>query len=176
MHAEAMQWVKQHVAGNEFDRVIELGSRDVNGSVRDLFPGAEFVGVDIGDGPGVDVVCDAADYVTDQPADCVVSTEMLEHTARARETVIAAFNMLKPGGMLVMTAAGPGRAPHSAVDGRTLREGEFYENVHPDALAFWLEEAGFERCVVDQRRAPADVRCVAYKPVGEGVHGCGGVL
>lgn len=164
MHAEAMKWVADHVAGRSFGRVIELGSRDVNGSVRHLFPDAVFVGVDVGDGPGVDVVCDAADYVTDELADCVVSTEMLEHTARARETVLAAFNMLAAGGMLVMTAAGPGRSPHSAIDGGRLQPGEFYQNVDPNALAGWLAEAGFVRCVVDQRRAPADVRCVAYKP------------
>lgn len=164
MHAEAMRWVADHVAGNEFGRVIELGSRDVNGSVRDLFPVAEFVGVDIEPGDGVDVVCDAADYVTDVPADCVVSTEMLEHSPRARETVLAAFEMLAAGGMLVVTAAAPGRAPHSAVDGRNLRPGEFYQNVSSGELLEWLLEAGFERCVVDQQRAPADVRCVAYKP------------
>jgi hypothetical protein len=88
----------------------------------------------------------------------------LEHSPRARETVLAAFDMLVPGGMLVVTAAAPGRAPHSAVDGRSLRAGEFYQNVSSDDLLGWLLEAGFERCVVDQQRAPADVRCVAYRP------------
>jgi len=164
MHPEAMKWVEDAVVGHTFSRVIELGSRDVNGGVRHLFGDATFIGVDIGEGPGVDVVCDAADYLPDEPADCVVSTEMLEHTPRARETVLAAFEMLVPGGMLVMTAAGPGRQPHSAIDGLTVRSGEFYENVHPNALTGWLVEAGFERCVVDQRRSPADVRCIAYRP------------
>lgn len=164
MHAEVLRWVAEHVAGNRFERVIELGALDVNGGIRFLFPHAEFVGVDIVDGAGVDVVCDAADYLPELPADCVVSTEMLEHTPRAREVVLAAFNMLAPGGLLVMTAAGPNRAPHSAYGASAPLDGEFYRNVTAGELSWWLEEAGFERCVVDERPRPSDVRCIAYKP------------
>jgi len=45
--------------------------------------------------------------------------------------VLQAFRMLEPGGMFVMTAAGPGRAPHSAVDGKGLQPGEHYANIDP---------------------------------------------
>jgi hypothetical protein len=40
--------------------VLEIGSRDYGSttSVRDLYRGNEYVGVDLSDGPGVDVVCD----------------------------------------------------------------------------------------------------------------------
>jgi hypothetical protein len=164
MHAEVLQWVSQAVAGNRFERVIELGALNVNGGVRYLFPHAEVVGVDVVPGDGVDVVCDAADYLPEVPADCVVSTEMLEHTARAREVILAAFDMLVPGGLLVVTAAAPGRNPHSAYGASAPLDGEFYRNVSAGELALWLEEAGFERCVVDERPRPSDVRCVAYKP------------
>ena len=90
-------------------RVLEVGSLDVNGSVR---PGimangpAEYVGIDIRSGPGVDVICDAAGI--DQrfgpnAFDVVISTELLEH-AREWQKIIHNFkHVLRPGGVLVVT-------------------------------------------------------------------------
>lgn len=164
MHPEAMEWVARHAAGSTNRTVIDLGGRDVNGTTRHLFPLADYVTVDIEPGDGVDFVCDAADFQPAEPVDCVVSTEMLEHTPRAAEVVVAAFDMLRPGGVFVGTAAGPGRPPHSAIDGKTLREGEHYENISPTDLAGWLAHAGFVDVVVDQQRRPADVRWLAYRP------------
>ena len=164
MHDEAMRWVAEHVAGRQFGTVAELGSRDVNGNPRHLFGDATYIGVDIAPGDGADVVCDAADYLPDAPVDCVVSTEMLEHSPRARDTVLQVFKMLQPGGMFVMTAAGPGRAPHSAIDGKGLHDGEHYANIDPAELAAWLEEAGLVDCVIDVQSRPADIRCVAFRP------------
>lgn len=64
--------------------VIEVGSYDVNGSVR---PGIEthnpasYLGVDISAGPRVDLVSDVGDLPALYPDGfgLVVSTEMLEH-------------------------------------------------------------------------------------------------
>jgi len=164
MHPQAMQWVKDATADHTYDTVVELGARDVNGSVRSLFPNSEYSGVDTGEGPGVTVVCDAADYLPDEPVDCVVSTEMLEHTPRAEEIIHQTYRMLKPGGAFIMTAAGPGRPQHSAIDGMQLRPQEHYANIHPDDLTRWLSDAGFVRYRVDVQRRPADIRCVAYRP------------
>jgi len=164
MHEQALRWVSDAIDGMEFGSVVELGARDVNGSVRWLFDCDRYIGVDVGDGPGVDVVCDAADYLPEEQVDCVVSTEMLEHAPRARDIVFQVFHMLKPGGVFVMTAAGPGRASHSAIDGKGLQPGEHYANIHPDDLTDWLSGAGFVRYRVDVQRRPADIRCVAYKP------------
>ena len=164
MHEQALRWVADNIDGMTFGSVVELGARDVNGSVQWLFDCDTYIGVDIGAGEGVDVVCDAADYLPDEPVDCVVSTEMLEHTPRARDVVFQVFDMLKPGGMFVMTAAGPGRPTHSAIDGKGLQPGEHYANIHPNDLTDWLSGAGFVRYRVDVQRRPADIRCVAYKP------------
>ena len=37
-------------------RVLEVGSLDINGSVRPIFTDCEYVGLDLGPGPGVDVI------------------------------------------------------------------------------------------------------------------------
>lgn len=167
MHEQAERWVKDHVAGKQFDLVVELGACDVNGSIRHLFDCREYVGVDIVEGPNVDVVSDAATFRPDRPASCVVTTEMLEHAPNAREICLASWWMLEPGGVFIATAAGPGRAPHSAIDGRAVRAGEYYGNIDPNQLTSWLVEAGFVEYIVDRQRRPADVRCIAYKPGNE---------
>lgn len=164
MHPEAMGWASAAVAGRSFRTVVELGARDVNGSVRDLFAADLYIGVDIADGPGVDVVCDAADYLPDEPVDLVITTEMLEHAPRAPEIPAAVFAMLRPGWLFVGTAAGPGRPAHSGVDGKELQPGEHYANIHPTDLSGWLVAAGFVDVEVDQQRRPADVRWIACRP------------
>lgn len=133
MHQAARQFVSKH-ASTEALTALECGARDVNGTVRDMFPNATWTGIDIGDGPGVDVVADFADYRHPEPVSLVLSTEVLEHTPRWRDIVASAARNLAPGGRFIVTAAGPGRAPHSATDGGPVGD-EHYENIDPDELS-----------------------------------------
>jgi hypothetical protein len=41
--------------------VLEVGSLNINGTVRDFFDAKEYVGVDLIEGPGVDRVCAGQD-------------------------------------------------------------------------------------------------------------------
>ncbi len=137
MHPAAMEWVAEQVqAYGPFGSVIEIGARDVNGSVRGLFDGADYTGIDIDDGPGVDVVIDAADYEPERKVDCVVCCETLEHAPNWRELVAASAGWLAEDGVLIITCAGPGRRPHSAIDGSyNVRAHEHYANVSIEELA-----------------------------------------
>lgn len=163
MHAEAFAWVAQHATSDEVT-VIDLGGRNVNGSIRDLFPNAtDYLAVDIREGDGVDIVADAATWVPDREYDVVASTETFEHTPVWPEICLTAFKALKPGGRLILTMAGPGRPEHSAVDGGPLRPDEYYGNVNPEHLKDVLVSAGFKDVVVDSRVSPADTRAVATK-------------
>ena len=62
---------------------LDIGSRDINGTLRNCAPqGAEYVGVDLQMGNGVNIVLkDPYSYpFPDKSFDWVVSTSMMEHT------------------------------------------------------------------------------------------------
>jgi predicted SAM-dependent methyltransferase len=99
-------------------RVLEVGSFNVNGSVR---AGVEalgpewYVGMDQCDGPGVDMVVDAS-VLTDtfgrDSVDVVITTECLEHVADWRAVIWQLVSVLCPGGLLVVTTRSPGYHYH----------------------------------------------------------------
>jgi SAM-dependent methyltransferase len=138
VHDAARRFVAQHVAGRRFGHVVEVGGRDVNGSVRGMFAAASYTAVDLEPGPGVDVVADCRTWAPDEPADLVLCLEVLEHADDPAGVVGACVSYLAPGGLLVVTCAGPGRTPHSGHHGGPLEDGEYYANVDPDDLDAWL--------------------------------------
>ena len=139
MHAEAMDWLTQRARGlGRIGILIDVGGRNINGSIRPLFDAEKIIGIDLYPGPEVDVVCDIRDWEPDALADVVVCAEVLEHAPDGRGVVQACRRILAPGGRLLLTAAAPPRAPHSGHDGGPVREGEHYANVEPLALAAWL--------------------------------------
>jgi SAM-dependent methyltransferase len=142
MHVEAFEWLRSQAS--DVKTVVEIGSRDINGSPRPLFPGAEYVGVDVREGKGVDVVADATQWKPDKKVDLVVCAEVLEHVENPEAFVTSAAAMLKTGGVFLVTAACNPREPHSAVDGGQIRDSEHYANVDPDELLVWLDDAGFD--------------------------------
>lgn len=127
MHPEVFEFVQR--MGLAPRVVVECGSHNVNGTVRDLFPGVAWTGVDPNPGPGVDVCTDFQDYWPHIAPDLVVCCEVLEHTRDVAGIVAHAFEILAKGGLFLVTCATTGRAAHSAFDGGPLRDGEFYRNV-----------------------------------------------
>ena len=81
-NASCVRFVKLNLDRDEVSgrRVLEVGSRDVNGSVRDVISALQpesYVGTDIMEGEGVDIVCNAEDLVTQfhgERFDIVIST------------------------------------------------------------------------------------------------------
>lgn len=145
-------------------RVLEIGSCDVNGSVRPLFAGAEeYVGIDVCEGNGVDVVCDAKDYDGQGRFDFCVCTEVLEHAPEPQAIVDCARRALKENGMLILTCAATGRPPHSVNGVTTPMHGEHYENITPEALAGYLREWDH---TIEHDTEAHDLRAVAFKRSG----------
>jgi GT2 family glycosyltransferase/glycosyltransferase involved in cell wall biosynthesis len=98
-------------------RILEVGSRNVNGSVRKILEpkSLNYVGVDLFEGNGVDIVLDVAslrDQFGDDKFDVVVSTEMLEHCGNWQEALYQMSSVLRQGGMLIITTRSPGFELH----------------------------------------------------------------
>jgi SAM-dependent methyltransferase len=114
-------------------RVLEIGSLDINGSVRSHFSGGEYLGLDVGAGPGVDLVCQGQDYdAPDGSFDTVISCETMEHNPFWRETFANMLRLCRPGGMVLMTCAAPGRPEHgtrrTTAKDAPLIEWDYYAN------------------------------------------------
>jgi len=118
VHREAYEFVKTVKAqAPEFfvgKRVLEVGSQDINGSVRDFFTNCNYTGIDLGEGKGVDVVAHVTDYhrLNDDEYDVVISTEALEHDEKWNKSLLTMYRLLKPTGILILTIAGPNRPEH----------------------------------------------------------------
>lgn len=118
------QWcidVGHHLTKDQiFDKdVIEVGSFNVNGSLRQsilsMSP-AKYIGTDMQEGPGVDVICKAEDLLAmfgEHSFDAVISTEMLEHVNDWRLIVHNLKMLLRPGGVLLITTRSRGFPLHS---------------------------------------------------------------
>ncbi len=163
MHPDAALWLVSQADDYPVGRVVEFGARFVNGSARELVRHVSWHGVDIAPGDGVDTVEDARWYVHSVPVDVVVCCEVAEHCDSWPHLVENAAINLRPGGVLLFTAAGPNRAVHSGVDGNPeLHDGEHYANVDPDVLS---DELGrwFAASEVETNDDKSDVYAIAWR-------------
>ena len=163
MHAEAFRFVSRFATHDALS-VIEIGSRNINGTPRPLFPAASWIGLDLYPGPCVDWVGDCRDYVPASLVDLVVCTEVLEHARGWRQLIQCAASWLLPGGRMILTCAGPGRAPHSHHDGGALREGEYYGNLSANEIADELRTAGMIDIQTEENAAVGDTYAIATNP------------
>jgi SAM-dependent methyltransferase len=99
-------------------RIIELGSYDVNGSLRPYIESngpKEYIGVDLYPGKYVDVLCYAEDVLGvygPESFDIIVTTEMLEHVFNWRKIINNMKIMCKSGGIILITTRSYGFGLH----------------------------------------------------------------
>lgn len=95
-------------------QVLEIGSLDHGGGIRQFFQGSKkYVGVDLCDGPGVDLVASGHEVSFDNEYfDLTISCECFEHNPFWKETFLNMYRMTRPGGLVVMTCASKGRLEH----------------------------------------------------------------
>lgn len=90
-----------------FRDVLEIGSLNVNGSLRDVSPpGARYVGVDMAAGPGVDHVVSAGSPLPfpDGSFDVALTSSTFEHDVCFWESFVECLRVLRPGGFLYVNA------------------------------------------------------------------------
>lgn len=94
-------------------KVLEVGSLNINGTNRDFFTNCDYLGVDVGEGPCVDLVCPGQDVNhPDETYNTVLSTECFEHNPEWVATFQNMIRMCKSGGLVFMTCATTGRPEH----------------------------------------------------------------
>lgn len=96
--------------------VLEVGSLNINGTVRDYFESKEYIGIDLGPGDGVDMILpgeNARDHWPDDYFDVSISTECFEHNPHWLGTFWNMYALSRDG--VIFTCAGPGRPEHGTI-------------------------------------------------------------
>ena len=95
--------------------VLEIGSLDINGSVRQFFESCNYVGCDLGVGKGVDIIAHGhmLDY-EDNHFDTSISCECFEHDEHWKETFANMVRMTR--NLVIFTCASTGRAEHGTTE------------------------------------------------------------
>jgi hypothetical protein len=112
-HAEQtrfVQSVKDKFPEFFFDKkVLEVGSLNINGTVRDLFKDCLYTGVDLASGKGVDLVGPVHTLELGK-FDTVISCECFEHDKHWKETFQKMYDVCT--GLVVFSCATTGRSEH----------------------------------------------------------------
>lgn len=108
MNKTVLSWGRKFLTKADVDgkRILEVGSYDINGTIRDvivpLLP-AEYIGADIRTGPCVDVICDVCNLVEEfgqDSFDMVIACSVLSHVTNWRDAISNIKRVCKPGGII----------------------------------------------------------------------------
>ena len=127
-------------------RIVEIGSQDVNGSLRSTAPSNfEYVGVDFVAGKGVDVIL--TDPYTlpfeDDSADIILSSSCFEHSEMFWLVFLEILRVLKPKGLLYLNVPSNGDFHRYPVD---------CWRFYPDsgrALVTWAKRNGINAALLE---------------------------
>lgn len=126
--------------------ILEVGSQDINGSIRDYFPAVEarsWVGLDVGKGKRVDFrIPGELIQLPDGWADIAFSTECFEHAKSWREIFLNMIRVTRENGLIILTFAGMGRAAHGTIDtdpASSPYTNDYYKNISPAELSSSLQ-------------------------------------
>ena len=94
-------------------KALDIGSGDINGNNRDLFENCKYTGCDIMPGKNVDLVSKCHELpIGDEEVDIILSSECFEHDMFYEQSITKVGNMLKDGGLCILTIASTGRPEH----------------------------------------------------------------
>jgi 2-polyprenyl-3-methyl-5-hydroxy-6-metoxy-1,4-benzoquinol methylase len=141
--ALAIQLRREDIEGK---RILEVGSQDVNGSIRPLaesYKPCEYIGVDIVKGKNVDLVCDSGNLITAfgrESFDMVISTSLLEHVKDWRQAIHNMKGVCKTGGTILVTSCSM-RFPYHGYPYDFWRfETDDLKNIFSDCKIFALQK------------------------------------
>lgn len=112
MNGSILEFARKH-KGKITGHVLEVGSFNVNGALRDVLPIT--LGIDMREGPGVDRVLSVSDLLDTfgpESFDCVCSADALEHIEDWEAALINMWGVLKSCGILFLTMANMKKGYH----------------------------------------------------------------
>lgn len=126
--------------------VLEIGSLNINGSIRQFFQQCNYVGVDLGAGRDVDVIAKGEDLsYADGSFDVVASCECFEHNPEWAATL---RNMIRMScGLVFFSCATTGRAEHGTRRSNPHDApfcGEYYRNLTEDDVRQEVDFSAFK--------------------------------
>lgn len=127
--------------GRETDLILEIGSQNVNGSLRECAPrGSTYIGVDLTRGDGVDIVLDDPYELpfADGLFDAAIASSCFEHDPMFWLTFLEVLRVTKVGGLVYLSTPSNG-----SYHGHPSDNWRFY----PDAglaLTLWGKRQGRE--------------------------------
>ncbi len=134
---------EKEVAGK---KIIEVGSANVNGSVRPYIESLKprvYLGVDISKGKGVDFISTAENLLTHfkkETFDVLISTELMEHVLDWRKAISNFKKLVKPGGVLLITTRSFGFPYHGYPFDFWRYEVQDMQNIFSDCIIETLEK------------------------------------
>ena len=108
---------KEFYINNSFNKdinVLEIGSLDVNGNIRNLFDFTnEYIGIDLEKGPNVDLVLNGTNInELNTNFDIIISCECFEHAKDWKLIFEKMCQISKPNSFIVISVASTGRVEH----------------------------------------------------------------
>ena len=119
-HIDQINFVKEFrkfYVNNGFNRdikILEIGSLDVNGNIRNLFNFTnEYIGIDLEKGPNVDIILDGTDIDRlNKKFDIIISCECFEHAKNWKVIFKKMCQISKPNSFIIISVASTGRVEH----------------------------------------------------------------
>lgn len=153
MHPTAMTNCKQFFDcyskffdSNESVSVVEIGSQDVNGSLRSTCPANfQYLGIDFVEGKGVGLVLEDPYKLPleSESADIILSSSCFEHSEMFWLVFLEILRVLKPGGIFYLNAPSNGDFHRYPVD---------CWRFYPDsgrALVTWAKRSGVNAALLE---------------------------
>lgn len=136
-YVNAEKFAKKYFPDLTGKKILDVGSYDVNGTMKPIFQQGDYIGLDMEKGPNVDVVSDAHDIpFQNNLFDIVISSSCFEHDDMFWITFLEMCRVVKPGGYMYIQA--PSNGPYHGWPGDNWR---FYIDSWK-ALEKWGKHAG----------------------------------
>ncbi len=117
--ANASLFFQTYIPDGEKKVIVEIGSQNVNGSIREVAPkGAKYIGVDFAKGKGVDIILDDPYTLPfdNESIDVCVSSSVFEHSEMFWLLFLEILRILKPSGLFYLNVPSNGNFHRYPVD------------------------------------------------------------